>query len=161
MKRREHEFSQLVESHKSTIYTICYMFADNSQQADDLFQEVLIRLWRGYDSFRGDSQVATWVWRVSLNTCISVERKERKHRTARLEMKSDFYTDTSAENRQIKALHDRISRLQPIDRAIVLLWLESMSYEEIAAIVGISVKSLSVRLYRIKEQLKQMSNKSE
>lgn len=161
MKRREHDFSQLVESHKSTIYTICYMFADNSLQADDLFQEVLIRLWQGFDSFRGDSQVATWVWRVSLNTCISVERKERRHRSVRLDIKSDFFSDSSSENRQIKALHDRISRLQPIDRAIVLLWLESMSYEEIAAIVGISVKSLSVRLYRIKEQLKQMSNKSE
>lgn len=158
MKRSEQEFSQLVTQHKSTIYTICYMFAESAAQADDLFQEVLIRLWQGLDSFRGESDISTWIWRVGLNTCISVERKERKHSTLRLDMKSDFYADTSSDSRQIRMLHDRIARLQPIDRAIVLLWLENMPYEEIAAIVGISVKNVSVRLYRIKEQLKQMSN---
>ncbi len=161
MERNEKDFTQLVERYKSTIYTICYMFADTRSNADDLFQEVLVRLWQGLSSFRGDSDIKTWIWRVGLNTCISAQRKERRFMRKRLDMSINLYTDSDVESRQIRMLHDRIHNLQPIDRAIVLLWLEDVSYEEIAAIIGISVKSVSVRLYRIKEQLKQMSNKSE
>ena len=73
-------------------------------------------------------------------------------------MSRNLYTDEDSDSRQMQMLHKRIHRLQPFDRAIVLLWLENMSYEEIASIVGISVKNVSVRLYRIKEQLKNMSN---
>ncbi len=75
-----------------------------------------------------------------------------------LDMNVDLYADDDADTRQIDLLHKRIGKLQPFDRAVVLLWLENMSYEEIAAIVGIGVKNVSVRLYRIKEQLKRMSN---
>jgi RNA polymerase sigma-70 factor (ECF subfamily) len=73
-------------------------------------------------------------------------------------MEINLFEDKDNDTKQIKMLYDRIHRLKPFDRAIVLLWLESMSYEEIAAIVGISVKNVSVRLFRIKEELKQMSN---
>jgi RNA polymerase sigma-70 factor (ECF subfamily) len=75
-----------------------------------------------------------------------------------LELDIDLYNDTDADTKQIKLLHNRISRLGPFDRAIILLWLESMSYEEIGAIVGISAQNVSVRLYRIREQLKAMKN---
>jgi RNA polymerase sigma-70 factor (ECF subfamily) len=99
------------------------------------------------------------VWRIALNTCINSDRKKKKRvDTVPLTFDTDFRDDNSVENRQVRLLHQRISRLQPFDRAIVLLWLENMSYDDIAAIVGISTKAVGVRLVRIREQLKNMND---
>lgn len=76
MKEKEKEFEQIVREHKNTIYTVCFMFSKDTDEVNDLFQETLINLWRGFENFRGDSSVKTWIWRVSLNTCISSERKK-------------------------------------------------------------------------------------
>lgn len=157
MNKKEKDFSTLVNLNKATIYSVCYMFSKDSDETDDLFQEVLMKLWRGYNSFKGDSNIKTWIYRVSLNTCINIDRKKRRH-AVKTAMGVDLFDDIDANNRQTKILHDRISRLKPFDRAIVLLWLEDISYEEIGEIVGISAKNVSVRLYRIKEELKKMSN---
>lgn len=148
----------MVEEQKQTIYMICYLFSKNPTEVEELYQDVLINLWKGFPAFEGRSSVRTWVWRVSLNTCITWQRKSRKKRLP-LELSVDLYNDTDSDTRQIKMLHNRISQLGPFDRAIVLLWLENMTYEEIGEIVGISAKNVSVRLFRIKEQLRQMSNK--
>ena len=156
MDNKETDFSRIVREHKSTIYTVCYMFSKDKQEVDDLFQEVLVKLWQGYDSFQGKSDLRTWIYRVSLNTCISIDRKKKRRKTQPLLEGIDLFDKNDADNRQTDMLHERIGRLQPFDRAIVLLWLENMSYDEIALIVGISVKNVSVKLYRIKEQLKQM-----
>ena len=156
MDNKETVFSRIVREHKSTIYTVCYMFSKDKQEVDDLFQEVLVKLWQGYDSFQGKSDLRTWIYRVSLNTCISIDRKKKRRKTQPLLEGIDLFDKNDADNRQTDMLHERIGRLQPFDRAIVLLWLENMSYDEIAQIVGISVKNVSVKLYRIKEQLKQM-----
>ena len=158
MKMTEQEFSRMVREHKNTIYTVCYMFSKDPEEVNDLFQEVLINLWKGIDKFRGDSAVGTWIWRISLNTCISWERK-KKLDTVPLTMDINLFTDKDEDSKQIRMLYDRISLLGPFDRAIVLLWLENMSYDDIGAIVGISAKNVSVRLVRIREQLKRMSNK--
>ena len=158
MNSLEKDFETLVAEHKGTIYTVCYMFAKNSGEADDLFQEVLINLWKGYSSFEGRSEVATWIWRVSFNTCISAERKIKSRYLAELSIRQNLYEDNDADSKQIRKLYARIRRLKPFDRAIVLLWLENLSYDEIASIVGISVKNVSVRLVRIREELKKMSN---
>lgn len=155
---KEKEFARLVREHKSTIYTVCYMFSQDADEVADLVQEVLINLWQGYKDFRGDSALKTWVYRISLNTCISERRRDRRHPTVPLGAQHDLFAGTSAEGRQIRQLYGRINRLPPLDRAIVLLWLEQMSYEEIGAIVGLTAKNISVRLYRIKEELKKMSN---
>ena len=154
MDNKETDFSRIVREHKSTIYTVCYMFSKDKQEVDDLFQEVLVKLWQGYDSFQGKSDLRTWIYRVSLNTCISIDRKKKRRKTQPLLEGIDLFDKNDADNRQTDMLHERIGRLQPFDRAIVLLWLENMSYDEIAQIVGISVKNVSVKLYRIKEQLK-------
>lgn len=157
--KSEQEFTDLVRAHKGTIYSVCYLFSQQAEEVDDLFQEVLINLWQGFDHFEGRSSVGTWVWRVSLNTCLTAERKKRRHATFDpIEAHFNLYADNDSDSRQIRQLHERIRGLKPFDRAIVLLWIEGMPYEEIAAIVGISVKNVSVRLYRIKESLKQMSN---
>lgn len=148
----------MVKEHKSTIYTVCFMFSKDTDEVNDLFQEVLVNLWKGFGSFKGESALGSWVWRVSFNTCISQERKKKRATTIPLSIELDLFNDSDEDSRQIRMLYNRIHRLKPFDRAIVLLWLENMSYEEIAAIVGITVKNVSVRLYRIKEELKNMSN---
>ena len=158
MKTSETTFAQMIKEHKNTIYTVCFMFSKDSDEVNDLFQEVLINLWKGLESFEGKSKIDTWIWRVSFNTCISQERKKKRNSPIPLSMGIDLFNDKDEDTKQVKMLYDRIHRLKPFDRAIVLLWLENMSYEEIAAIVGITVKNVSVRLYRIKEELKQMSN---
>ncbi|MDE6638224.1 MAG: sigma-70 family RNA polymerase sigma factor [Muribaculaceae bacterium] len=152
-KNQPLDFERLVMEHKSTIYSVCYMFTETKTEADDLFQEVLISLWQGKDSYRGDSSLRSWVYRVSMNTCISYKRKKRV-KTVPLEFSADSMTPYSPSSKQARLLHERISKLEPFDRAIVLLWLEDMSYDEIAAIVGISPKAVGVRLVRIKDKLK-------
>ena len=135
------------------------MFSNNPEEVADLFQEILINLWKGFPQFRGESNVRTWIYRVSLNTCISSERKKkRKVDALPLTMDIDLFADSDEDTKQVQMLRDRINKLGPFDRAIVLLWLENLSYDEIGAIVGISAKNVSVRLVRIKEQLKKMSN---
>ena len=159
MEQLEQEFTQVVHEHKSTIYTVCYMFSQDEDQVADLFQEILVNLWRGFASFRNESNIKTWIYRVSLNTCITTERKRKRHNDSqRLNLSINLFTDADDDTKQIHLLQKRISRLGHFDRAIVLLWLENMSYEEIGDIVGISAKNVSVRLYRIKEQLKNMSD---
>lgn len=154
----EREFEKLVKEHKNTIYTVCFMFSKDSEEVNDLFQEVLINLWNGLPGFMGQSSMGTWIWRISLNTCISCERKKKKNPTIPLTMDVDFFEDKDAEAQQVRMLYDRVHRLKPFDRAIVLLWLEGISYDEIAAIVGITPSNVATRLFRIREQLKQMSN---
>ncbi len=148
----------MVRKHKNTIYTVCYMFSKDQDEVSDLFQETLINLWNGFDSFRGECEVRSWVWRVTLNACISAVRKKKKSETVPLSMEINLFTDSDSDTKQIQQLYNRINRLGIVDRAIVLLWLENMSYEEIGQIIGISTKNVSVKLVRIKEQLKNMSD---
>ena len=158
MTTLESKFAQTVAEQKSTIYTVCYMFSQAADEVNDLFQEVLVNLWKGFEGFEHRSDVRTWVYRVALNTCISLDRKRRRSKSVKLTMDINLFEDRDEDTRQVDMLHKRISRLQPFDRAIVLLWLENLSYEEIGQIVGITAKNVSVRLFRIKEQLKKMSN---
>lgn len=152
----ESEFARLVREHKATIYTVCYMFSKDTDEVNDLFQEILVNLWRGFAKFEGRSDIRTWFYRVSLNTCISIDRKKKRGTTVPLSMDINLYDDNDADTRQVKLLYDRISRLGPFDRAIVLLWLEGLPYDEIGEIVGISAKNVSVKLVRIREQLKKL-----
>lgn len=159
MDSSEIDFARVVREHKGTIYTVCYMFSKDEEEVADLFQDILVNLWKGYSNFRGDSSVRTWIYRVSLNTCISADRKKkRKGEIVPLDMNINLFDDSVEDMKQIRMLQNRISRLGPFDRAIVLLWLENLSYDEIGAIVGISAKNVSVRLFRIKEQLRNMSD---
>ena len=159
MDTLELDFAQVVREHKGTIYTVCYMFSKDEDDVADLFQDILINLWKGFSKFRGESNIRTWIYRVSLNTCISSDRKKkRRGETVPLDMNINLFDDSQEDTKQIRMLQGRISRLGPFDRAIVLLWLENLSYDEIGAIVGITAKNVSVRLFRIKEQLRNMSD---
>lgn len=150
-------FERIIEAHKASIYSVCYMYAANKIEADDIFQEILVNLWKGLKSFRGESELKSWVYRISLNTCISYQRKKRV-KTEPLDIAPEIFTTDSPAGRQTEQLRRRITRLDPMDRAIVLLWLEDMAYEEIGAIVGMTAKNVGVRLIRIKEKLKKQRN---
>ena len=135
------------------------MFSKDEDEVADLFQDILVNLWKGFAGFRGESSPRTWIYRVSLNTCISADRKKkRRGESIPLDMSINLFDDSAEDLKQIRMLQERISRLGPFDRAIVLLWLENLTYEEIGAIVGITAKNVSVRLFRIKEQLRNMSD---
>ena len=157
MKSQEKEFERIVMENKSTIYTVCYMFSKDQDEVNDLFQDTLVNLWKGFKNFRGESKPSTWIYRVALNTCITADnKKKRRGPTIPLTMDVDLYRDHDAESLQVQILHKRISRLDVVDRAIVLMWLENMSYDEIASIVGITPQNVGVKLFRIREKLKQM-----
>lgn len=131
------------------------MFSKDKDEVADLFEESLINLWKGYSRMVPDN-LKGWVYRVCLNTCIAQGRRNSRHAHEELTMDFSPFDDEQTETRssQIRIVHERISQLQLLDRALVLLWLEDISYNEIGEILGISPKAVSVRLVRIKEQLK-------
>ena len=160
MENIELQFTRMVKEYRKTIYTVCYFFSKDTEEVNDLYQEILINLWKGFPNYRGESSLKTWIWRVSLNTCSNQERKKKSRiQTVPLSIDIDLYNDDDAGSRQIQMLYDRINQLDVFDRAIILLWLENMTYQDIADVVGISVSNVTTRLFRIKEQLKSMSNK--
>ena len=160
MENIELQFTRMVKEYRKTIYTVCYFFSKDTEEVNDLDQEILINLLKGFPNYRGESSLKTWIWRVSLNTCSNQERKKKSRiRKVPLSIDIDLYNDEDAGSRQIQMLYDRINRLDVFDRAIILLWLENMTYQDIADVVGISVSNVTTRLFRIKEQLKSMSNK--
>lgn len=160
MDRKEQQFTQMILENKSTIYMVCYMFSKDKDEVNDLFQDILVKLWKGYDSFRKESDIRTWIYRVSLNNCLDHQaKKKRRGEQVPLSAGIDIADGMDDKAMQTKQLYSRISNLGLVDRGIILLWLEGLSYDEIASIVGTTAGNISVRLMRIKEHLKQMSNK--
>ena len=160
MTEQEERFTKLVREYKNTVYTVCMMFAESPDETDDLVQEALINLWRGFKT--ADDVCKSWVWRVTMNSCITIDRKKKKKSSSECpltaDMESVMNSDETNRNANVRLLYDRIHQLNPFDRAIVMLWLDGMPYDEIGEIMGITTKNVSVRLIRIKEQLKKMNN---
>lgn len=158
MKNREKEFVSIVERYKAVIYKVCSVYADDREEMADYYQEVLVNLWRSYASFRGDSSVATWIYRVALYTCVSfVRRKSSRPRSVPLPVGAELYGDDDDRGAQLRELYRLIGRLNRFDRALILLWLEERSYAEIADIMGITKSNVAVKLMRIRERLQRMS----
>lgn len=155
MENIETEFEKLILEHKRRIYTVCYMFSKDKDEIDDLFQEILINIWRGLKTYTGDKYLGTWIWKVSLNTCINASKKNKKReKHIPLDLNISLYEDQDAESTQIRQLHEKISQLGYIDRSLVLLWLENLSYDEIGSIMGMTANNVAVSLYRIKDKIK-------
>src|SRR5699024_1639630 len=129
---------------------------------NDLFQEITIQLWRAYPSFRGDSKFSTWMYRVALNTAITLYRKSKRNIKAqnydKISFKIEYKDYDPTADRQIKLLYDAVKQLNDIDKALVFLYLEDKSYEEIADTLGISNVNARVRMSRIKDKLKRTLN---
>lgn len=137
------------------------MFTNQPYEVEELFQETLIRLWQGFESYEGRSEVRTWVYRVTLNTAINRQKTLlRRVRTVPLTLDIDPISPDDIRARQVQELHDNIGRLDPIDKALVLLWLDDLSYAEIGAILGITPSNVGTRMLRIKDKLIEMSKKS-
>ena len=131
------------------------MFSKDEDEVNDLFQETLINMWKGIDSFREESKISTWIYRVALNTCLLQERKKKKEvKKVPLNMNVNFFEDNDPDSTQVRILHQRIGKLGLVDRALVMMWLEGMSYDEIGAVMGITPQNVGVKLFRIKEKLK-------
>lgn len=155
---KEQQFEELVKQYMRTIYSVCYMFSRDKEEINDLFQEILVRLWLGFDQFEQRSSVSTWVYRIALNTAInSDKRAKRRPQTVPLSTDIDPYDPQDSSLEQIRQLYALINQLDVMDRGLVLLWLEGIGYDEIAAIMGITVANVGIKLHRIKEKLVQKS----
>ena len=153
----EKEFENVVRRYKANMYMICYMYAKDSDEANDFFQETLIRLWQGFSQFRGASNINTWISRICINTCISSLRKKKKHsETIPLSIDLEMLDNDNGQSQQLAHMHALINKLGVLDKALILLWLDNMSYAEIAEVMGITVSNVSVKLMRIRGKLKEM-----
>jgi len=154
---RKQEFLDLLDDNKNIIYKVSFIYSNTLHTQDDLFQEVIINLWNSWPKFRGDCKVQTWIYRIALNTCISSLRKSKSGPqsiplTRNIEMIAEEY-DLS----KIRELYALINKLEKIEKAIILLYIEEKSHDEISQIIGISKSNVAVKLFRIKEKLKMMS----
>ncbi|MDE6835922.1 MAG: sigma-70 family RNA polymerase sigma factor [Muribaculaceae bacterium] len=152
---KEREFADILRDYGNMISGICFSYADNAEDIKDLRQDILINIWKGLNSFRGDSSLSTWLYRVALNTCVStIKTKKRKISTSPLEEGYGASEDPDyASNESIEWLHYQISTLSPLDKAIITMWLDERSYEEIATVTGISRNNVAVRINRIKQKI--------
>lgn len=153
----EAPFIEMIRQNEGIIYRVTSFYADKDNPIGDLYQEVVLNLWKAYPSFRGESKYSTWIYRIALNTCISFYRRKKNSMTY-VDISMDI-PDTTDNNEQIQELYILINRLGKIERALVLLYLDDKSYKEIAEITGLSVTNVATKLSRIKDKLKQMSNR--
>lgn len=155
----EREFLSMIEENKKTIYKVSLMYSDGPEHQQDIYQDIVLNLWTAFPKFRGDSKLSTWVYRIALNTCVSeLRRKNAKPLTTPLSYDIEqLMDDDEAYREQVKQLYNLINRLSQLERAIILLWLDEKSYDEIAAILGISASNVGVKISRIKEKLRRMN----
>ena len=156
----EIEFVALLDEHQNIIHKICRLYTNNEVEHEDLFQEISIQLWRSYNRFEGKSKFSTWMYRVGLNTAITLYRKEKKRLNT--QPLNDQFTAIAQEeynaqvDEQMAWLYQKIKDFSEIDKALVLLYLEDKRYDEIAETLGISAGNARVKMNRIKERLKKM-----
>ena len=156
VKISEKEFLEQVARNQNIIHKVCNMFYQDEDDRRDLFQEITIKLWMGHKSFAGQSALTTWMYRVALNTAITLKRKKKKiQETQSLHPNIPAYVEEEGgvSQHEIDALYKAINKLEAIDRAIILLYLEEKSYEEIAEIMGITRTHVGVKITRIKKKL--------
>lgn len=155
----EQRFLRLVDANQRAIYKVCLAYATDDETISDLYQEVVLNLWRAIPRFRGESKPSTWVYRIAVNTCISWMRSSQSRpQTVPFTLPmADLFADEQ-ERENLTELYRLINRLGKLERALILLWLDERTYEEISEILGISVSNVGVRINRIKAKLKEMSN---
>jgi len=155
----EQEFISLIKQYERVIYNVCTFYMSETSPLEDLYQEIVLNLWKAFPNFRNESQTSTWIYRIALNTCISDLRHNAKlRRNVPLSFSEQIIFEQDTKNAEIQELYSLIYKLSKIERSIILLWLEEKSYQEIADITGFSVANVATRLKRTKEKLKNMSN---
>lgn len=154
---REEAFVNLIKEHEGVIFKITTIYTNHPSEQQDLYQEIVYQLWKGFDSFRNEAKFSTWMYRVAMNTAISQLKKQKKMPDAvpmdQLVLRATEQYDPVFEER-IKLLYSHIKALDVVDKGIVLLFLEGKKYQEIAAITGLSGSNIGTRLSRIRSKLK-------
>jgi RNA polymerase sigma-70 factor (ECF subfamily) len=161
-KELEHKFIVEFEQNQNIIHKVCRIYTSNQDAHNDLFQEIAIQLWKAYPKFRGESKLSTWMYRIGLNTAITLYRKSKRRILTQdfdsvlYKIESTSYDDTEEE--QLKLMYKAIHQLNDIDKALIFLYLEEINYKEIAETMGISEVNARVRMNRIKTRLKTILN---
>lgn len=162
MATEEEKFISLINEHQGLIHKVCIMYENDPDIRNDLFQEIVLQLWKSRSSFRGEAKITTWMYRIALNTAISGFRKQTRNvKTEDLKELHMNISDSWADDREedIQRLHSAIRQLSEIERAMIMMALEEVPYEEIAETIGITQNNVRVRMNRIREKLKKlMSN---
>ncbi len=152
----EREFASLIQQHSQIINKVSYFYATDKLLFEDLWQEIYVNIWLGLNQFRGDSKMSTWIYRVAVNSALMALRSSKqKIETVSFDFGlpdlSSEIDDAQRENLQI--LHSLIHRLEDIEKAIILLWLDEYSYEEIATTLGLKRNTVATKIHRIKDKL--------
>ena len=161
-KELEHQFVTELENNQNIVHKVCSLYTDDRDSHNDLFQEITIQLWKAYPKFRGDSKFSTWMYRVALNTAITLYRKSKRRPQTRsydsviYKISAEQYDPT--EEQQLKLMYSAIKQLGDIDKALVFLYLEDKNYSEIAETLGITEVNARVKMNRIKTKLRTIIN---
>ena len=159
-KERQHIFGNWLEQHKALIFKIVRAYSSSTMDQDDLFQEIIIQVWRSVPSFRQESSVTTWLYRIALNTAIKwTKREQRQAQKETLDKVQHFLHEPQPINEQLLWLYDAIHQFDEVDRSITLLFLDGFSYKEMAIMLGITESNVGVKINRIKKQLINLSKK--
>jgi RNA polymerase sigma-70 factor (ECF subfamily) len=154
---RDKTFGDWMTGHKGILFKVVHAYAFEHADRQDLFQEIIIQVWRSVDAFRGDSSVPTWIYRVALNTALAWTRKESRHRRGKepLEGAECLLVVAPLEGRdpRVEWLYHQIAQLKEVDRSVALLLLDGFSYKEIAGITGLTESNVGVKINRIKSAL--------
>ncbi|GAK37002.1 RNA polymerase sigma factor YlaC [bioreactor metagenome] len=160
----EQEFLSVIKEYERVIYKVCYLYTSRNATLNDLYQDVVLNLWRAYPKFRGECKISTWIYRIALNTCISFIRKEKNvpEIVTLTPYESEWMTEEQDSFQlMLKELYYLIGQLGQLDKSIILLYLEEKSYEEISEITGLTVTNVATKLNRIKEKLRKMKKSNE
>ena len=151
------EFIEQIDQNQGILHKVCGMFCSITHDKEDLYQEIILQLWKSWPKFKGKSKLSTWMYRIALNTAISMSAKTKKHKPVQNEPAQELNiaegNDEVVSDEDISLLHIAISKLTEVERAVILLYLEEKSYEEIAEITGLSKTNVGVRIMRIKKKL--------
>ena len=156
---REARFLEVLSMYDAVVRRVCFMYSGFSADFEDLYQETVANLWNGFDTFRGEANISTWIYRAAVNTCITWLRRNSRHRNTRSldEALTLIAGDDMEHRRQLEQMYMLISQLSALDKAIVMMWLDGRRYDEIADVLGIAKAVVAVRLHRAKGKLKEMS----
>lgn len=158
----ENQFKQIYADYSQKVHRLCLGYTGDSMQADDLMQEVFIKVWENLPKFRGESQISTWLYRIAVNTCLLHLRDTKKHTKVDIEKTTlKISEDNNDKEVQVQLLYKCISELNETDRLIITLMLEEVPYGEIAEATSISEGNLRVKIHRIKQQLSEIYSKYE
>jgi RNA polymerase sigma-70 factor (ECF subfamily) len=155
----EKKFIDLINEHQGLVHKICFMYEHDADARNDLFQEIVLQLWRSFHSFRGEAKITTWMYRIALNTAISGYRKQtRLVKTEDLQEVHMNISDTWADDREedFQKLQWAVRQLPEIERAMIMMALEEVPYDEIAEAIGITQNNVRVRMNRIREKLRKL-----